>query len=121
MEIERLNRNKIKALCDYLLGYWQKEVVRDHSMLEPYFKDKYDVDFDDLNIYITHDFSIHGFNYNKSALIELNNMLDYDLLDRDQFELRKLFIELMELIMTAIFSEVNKKIPLKIKQLYEMI
>ena len=33
-----MNMNKIKSLCDYLLGYWENEVNDNELMFNKYFK-----------------------------------------------------------------------------------
>jgi len=63
--------NKIKALCDYLLGYWESEIDEDSDDKEfnDYFKNKYNVNFDkELNISYQSCW--------KGAHIELSNLLD---------------------------------------------
>lgn len=67
MEMEN---KQIKALCDYLLGYWQLEVDEDDDddqVFNEYFIDKYGVDLEqELNI---------GTDSWKGAHIELSNLL----------------------------------------------
>ena len=65
---------KIKALCDYLLGYWELEIDDDdddddNNEFNEYFKNKYNVHFDtELNISSSTCW--------KDAHIELSNLLD---------------------------------------------
>jgi hypothetical protein len=66
-----METNKIKSLCDYLLGYWEFEIDEDSDDKEfnDYFKNKYNIDLSSsLNI----DLSTCW----KGAHIELSNLLD---------------------------------------------
>ena len=66
-----METNKIKALCDYLLCYWELEIDDDddNNEFNEYFKNKYNVHFDtELNISSSTCW--------KDAHIELSNLLD---------------------------------------------
>lgn len=83
----------IKALCDYLLGYWEIELDwfdecvsesdEADNIFNDYFIDKYDVDLEnELNI---------GPNSWKNAHIELSNLLD-----ASNSELSRLLLEMKD-------------------------
>ncbi len=77
--------NKIKALCDYLLGYWESEIEEDYDDKEfnDYFIDKYGIDLDkELNIGCQSCW--------KGTHIELSNLLD-----ENNSELSKLLLEMV--------------------------
>ncbi len=77
--------NQIKALCDYLLGYWHFEVDEDNDdeLFNEYFIDKYNVDlYSELRI---------GQHSWRRAHIELRNLLC------DDSELSQLLLEMISL------------------------
>lgn len=77
MEMENKN-NKIKALCDYLLGYWQFEIDEDARDKEfnDYFTYKYGVNFYKYGDSLDQELNISYDSYWKGAHIELSNLLD---------------------------------------------
>ncbi len=105
------NKNKqIKAICDYLLGYWQFEVDEDEDddkLFNDYFKNRYNVDLDnELNI---------GPNCWKGAHIELNNLLD-----GTNSELSKLLIG-MVLVSSSRTPQNTERINILLTKLYKEI
>ena len=73
---------KIKALCDYLLGYWEFEIEEDDDQeFNDYFKHTYNVDLDT-------EFNMSSSSW-KIAHIELSNLLD-----ENNSELSELLLEM---------------------------
>jgi len=104
-------KNTIKALCDYLLGYWEFELdeedVDDESFNE-YFMNKYGVNFDkELNISYQ--------NCWKGAHIELSNLLD-----ENNNELSELLLEIVSSSSTKT-NQTIKRINILLEDLYKKI
>lgn len=70
--------NKIKALCDYLLSYWESEIDEDARDKEfnDYFMYKYGVNFYNYDDNLDEQLNINRDSYWKGAHIELSNLLD---------------------------------------------
>jgi hypothetical protein len=102
--------NKIKALCDYLLGNWESEIEEDYDDKEfnDYFIDKYGIDLDkELNI--------GSQSCWKGAHIELSNLLD-----ENNSELSKLLLG-MVLNSSSRTDQNMKRINTLLKELYKKI
>jgi hypothetical protein len=105
------NENKkAKALCDYLLGYWEFEIdddELDENMFNNYFINKYGVNLDkELNI--------GCYSCWKGAHIELSNLLD------ENNELRKLLIA-MVFSSSSRTSQNTERINILLEDLYKKI
>jgi hypothetical protein len=105
-----METNKIKALCDYLLCYWEFEIDEDSDDKEfnDYFKNKYNIDLSSsLNI----DLSTCW----KGAHIELSNLLD-----ENNCELSKLLLG-MVLNSSSRTDQNMKRINTLLEELYKKI
>jgi hypothetical protein len=100
---------KIKALCDYLLGYWELEIEEDYDDTEfnDYFKNTY-------NINLVTELNIDSSSW-KSAHIELSNLLD-----ENNSELSKLLLG-MVLISSSRNEQNMKRINQLLEELYKKI
>jgi hypothetical protein len=106
MEMEML---KIKALCDYLLGYWELEIddEDDDNEFNEYFKNKYNID-------LVTELNIDSSSW-KGAHIELSNLLD-----ENNSELSKLLLGIA--FMSSSRTDQNmKRVNQLLEELYKKI
>jgi len=101
----------IKALCDYLLGYWEYELDEDEvddALFNEYFISKYGVDLEkEFNI---------GYQYSwKGAHIELSSLLD-----ENNSELSQLLLEVVS-VSSSKTNQNMKKIHTLLEDLYKKI
>lgn len=102
---------QIKALCDYLLGYWEVELDEDDiddKLFNDYFVDKYGVK-------LYKEFNISHQNCWKGAHIELSILLD-----KKNSELSKLLMEMVH-ISSSRTKQNTERIHMLLEDLYKKI